>query len=36
MAEFAYTFDHMAELMEKFLDAKGVDKFSVYLLIRAY
>ena len=32
MAEFAYTFDHIAELMEKFLDAKGVDKFSVYLM----
>jgi pimeloyl-ACP methyl ester carboxylesterase len=32
MAEFAYTFDHMAELMEKFLKAKGVDKFSLYLM----
>ena len=32
MAEFAYTFDHMAELMEKFLNAKGVEKFSLYLM----
>jgi pimeloyl-ACP methyl ester carboxylesterase len=32
MAGFAYTFDHMADLMEKFLEAKGVDRFSVYLM----
>lgn len=32
MAEFAYTFDHMAELMERFLKAKGVEKFSLYLM----
>lgn len=32
MAKFAYTFDHMAELMEKFIDAKGVKKFSLYLM----
>jgi pimeloyl-ACP methyl ester carboxylesterase len=32
MAKFAYSFDHMAELMEKFLTAKGVDKFSLYLM----
>lgn len=32
MADFEYTFDHMAELMKKFLKAKGVDKFSIYLM----
>ena len=32
MAEFAYNFDHMADLMEKFLKAKGVERFSVYLM----
>ena len=32
IAKFSYTFDHMADLMEKFLKAKGVEKFSVYLM----
>ncbi len=32
MADFEYTFDHMAELMKKFLKAKGADKFSIYLM----
>lgn len=32
MAEFDYTFDNMAKLMEGFLEKKGVDKFSVYLM----
>lgn len=29
--EFAYTFDHLAEVMEDFLDAVGVDKFFMYV-----
>ena len=31
-AKFAYTFEHMSELMEKFLQAKGVEKCSLYLM----
>ena len=32
MANFEYTFDHMADLMWKFLKAKDIDKFSIYLM----
>src|ERR1700733_4040012 len=29
--EFAYTFDNIAVIIEKFLQAKGFDKFGVYM-----
>jgi pimeloyl-ACP methyl ester carboxylesterase len=32
MAEFAYTFDNMAKVVEGFLEALHVDKFSIYLM----
>lgn len=32
MADFDYTFENMTGLMDKFLDAKGVDEFSIYLM----
>jgi len=32
MSEFDYTFDHMALLMEGFLEKKGVEKYSIYLM----
>ncbi len=32
MSEFAYTFDHMADLMDGFMQKKGVGDFSVYLM----
>ncbi len=32
MDEFAYTFDNMANLMEKLLDQLVIDKFSIYLM----
>jgi len=32
MSEFDYTFDHMAEIVEGFLQALQVDKFSIYLM----
>lgn len=32
MSEFQYTFDNMANVMEGFLMAKNVEKFSVYLM----
>jgi len=32
MSEFNYTFDNMALLMEGFLDKKGVDTYSIYLM----
>ncbi len=32
LTEFEYTFGHLVEIVEKFLDAKGVDKFRVYLM----
>ena len=32
IAKFAYTFEHIAELMEKFLKAKGVDRVTLYLM----
>ncbi|MEO0479411.1 MAG: alpha/beta hydrolase [Planctomycetota bacterium] len=30
--EFGYTFENMANVVEGFLDAKGVDRFSIYLM----
>ena len=30
-AEFTYTFDHLAEVTEKFLAALGLDKYSLYV-----
>jgi pimeloyl-ACP methyl ester carboxylesterase len=30
-ATFAYTFDHLAEIVEHFLAAKGFDRFGVYM-----
>ena len=30
-AEFTYTFDHLAEVTEKFLAALGLDKYSLYM-----
>ena len=32
MDEFDYTFDGMAKLMEGFLEAKGIEQYSVYLM----
>ena len=32
MAEFDYTFDNMSTIVEGFLDALDVDKFSIYLM----
>lgn len=32
MSEFAYTFDNMANIIEGFIDAMKVDKFSIYLM----
>ena len=32
IAKFAYTFEHMAELMEEFLKAKGVNRVTLYLM----
>jgi len=32
MSEFEYTFDNMAKIVEGFLKAKNVDKFSIYLM----
>lgn len=29
--EFAYTFDHLADMMDRFLAAKGVDRFFMYV-----
>lgn len=29
--EFSYTFDHIADIMEKFLDQTGVDRFYMYV-----
>ncbi|OPY30835.1 MAG: haloalkane dehalogenase [Methanocella sp. PtaU1.Bin125] len=29
--EFEYSFDHLAEVVDKFLQAKGLEKFSLYL-----
>src|ERR1700722_9239266 len=29
--EFAYTFDHLAEVMEGFVDALGLTRYSMYL-----
>ena len=31
IAEFAYTFDHLAEIMEQFLAALSLDRFSLYV-----
>ncbi|MGH7999689.1 MAG: alpha/beta fold hydrolase [Brasilonema sp.] len=30
--EFEYTFDHLAEVMEKFIEAIGLKKYSLYLM----
>ncbi|KAB8315707.1 alpha/beta hydrolase [Tolypothrix campylonemoides VB511288] len=30
--EFEYTFDHLAEVMEKFIEALGLKKYSLYLM----
>lgn len=30
--EFDYTFDHLAEVIEKFIDEIGLDKYSLYLV----
>ncbi len=30
-AEFSYTFDHMADVMDAFLDSVGVQKYSIYI-----
>jgi pimeloyl-ACP methyl ester carboxylesterase len=30
--EFEYTFDHLAEIMEKFIEALGLKKYSLYLM----
>lgn len=30
--EFEYTFDHLAEIMEKFLEVIGISKYSIYLM----
>jgi pimeloyl-ACP methyl ester carboxylesterase len=32
MGDFDYTFENMANVVEKFIDAKGVDEFSIYLM----
>ena len=32
MSEFQYTFDNMSKIVEGFLKAKNVDKFSIYLM----
>jgi len=32
MSEFDYTFDNMAKIVDGFLKAKNVDKFSIYLM----
>ena len=32
MAEFEYTFDNMAQIVEGFLEALNVEKFSIYLM----
>ncbi len=32
MSEFEYTFDNMAKIVEGFLKAKNIDKFSIYLM----
>jgi pimeloyl-ACP methyl ester carboxylesterase len=29
--QYAYTFDHLAETVEHFLDQKGIDKYSIYI-----
>lgn len=29
--EFAYTFDHLADLVDKFLDQKGITRYSIYI-----
>jgi pimeloyl-ACP methyl ester carboxylesterase len=30
--EFEYTFDHMAEIIDRFIDAKGLEKYSLYVM----
>ena len=30
--EFAYTFDHLAEIIDQFITAKGLEKFSLYIM----
>lgn len=30
--EFEYTFDHLAEIIEKFTEQKGLDSYSIYLM----
>jgi pimeloyl-ACP methyl ester carboxylesterase len=32
IADFEYTFDHMSVLVRKFIKAKGINKFSIYLM----
>ena len=32
MSEFEYTFDHLAEIVDGFLEALAIDKFSIYLM----
>ena len=32
MKDFDYSFDNLANVMEKFVDALGVDKYSIYLM----
>ena len=32
LTEFDYTFKNIAQLMEKFINKKGIDKFSIYLM----
>lgn len=32
MSEFAYTFDNLAKIVDGFLDAVAIDKFSIYLM----
>ncbi len=32
MADFDYTFDNMAEIIDGFIHEKGLDKFSIYLM----
>jgi pimeloyl-ACP methyl ester carboxylesterase len=30
-ADFEYTFDHLADVMERFVDALGLEKYSIYM-----
>ena len=32
MSEFDYTFDHLAEIVDGFLDALSIERFSIYLM----